>query len=208
VIALERYTNKMGRARSEEVITTMDSRHAVRAPALSADESAIIKALCAEGQAPATYLRAGTGFSTQKITRALHELEKRGEVTRVFNAFGLQTPWWWQRPVRGRADFIVPEIERGQIWDWGAPSRRLWVEVKSGYNEFGLPRVMVKAGENQQMDTVLPLHYFGTVLSLRGRGEVSPWSAGFVCRVHGECTDEMVRTDKTCALCGLLLNRL
>jgi hypothetical protein len=172
------------------------------------EELAVLAGVRAEGQAPVSYLRRSTGLDSRKIKRVLEGLEERGDVLRVFNAFGPQIPWWWRLAAPVGTDFAEPTIERGQIWDWGEPSNRLWVEVKAGRNQFGLPRVMVVAGENNQCDTVLPAHYFAKALHLRQRGVVSEWSSHFHCPIHGECSDEMVKTDKTCALCGSGLNRV
>jgi hypothetical protein len=158
---------------------------------------------CGEGVAPVGYLRS-SGLSTRDIRRALEDLEQRGLVRRYYNAHGPQTPWWWLLTSAAPAGFSAPELSKGQIWDW---DDRVWLEVKGGHNEFGLPRVMVKAGEHNQVDTVLPAHYFHTVLRERVRGPVTAYSASFSCAIHGECTEDMVTTKKTCRICGLMLRR-
>lgn len=156
--------------------------------------------------APPRYLRR-TGLALSTVRRALLALEDRGLVVRYFNPWGPQTPWWWQ-PALPVPNWYEPvEVKPGSVWDWGRTEDRLWVSAKRGVNEFGCPRVAVMSGEHNQVDTVLPAHYFATVLHERRRGPVTEWSAQFSCPLHGECSDEMVRTDKTCALCGSLLNR-
>ena len=177
---------------------------------LSTQQQAVLEALRSgsEGSAPASYLRSSTGLKPAAINRIFLELEARGLVQRYFNAHGPQTPWWWQVAAQAPKNYVPPKITPGEIWDWGRREDKTWLEVKTGTNEFGMIRVMVIAGEHNQVDTVIPPHYFGRQLHLRYRGEISEWSSHFLCPVHGLCTIEMVRTDKTCALCRTGLNRI
>ena len=175
---------------------------------LTDEEHSLICALRAEGQAPASHLRSEE-MTTRRAGRLLEALEERGAVTRVYNGHGRQErPWWWQVAYPKPADYTAPELRKGNIYDWGRPENRVWVELFAGRNQHGLPHVAVKAGENNAVHTVLPAHYFALpIFARRIRGTVTAFSARFSCPTHGECTEDMVRTDKCCSLCGTLLNR-
>jgi hypothetical protein len=152
------------------------------------------------------------GVSTSAaVSRDLQALEARGYAQRVYNAHGPQIPWWWRTVPPVPDDFQEPVIEPGQIWDESkvGGGSVVFLDVKAGRNKHGLVRVCVKAGEHSQLDTVLPAHVLDADWRLRTRRrEVTAWSAQFSCRVHGECTVDMVRTDKCCAICGQILDRL
>lgn len=174
---------------------------------LSAGQESIL-ALLREGGANEWRGLRDCGLRPAQIRDALDDLEARGLVTRMFNGNGPNEPWYFQVAWRRPEGFEEPVIEKGQVWDW---AEKVWLEVKAGRNAYGLPRVMVKAGLNNQHDTALPLHYFGKIVHLReaeGKGTYTEFSKGFLCPVHGVATEEMVRTDKCCAKCGTLLIRI
>lgn len=181
-----------------------------RLPELTDEHEAVLAELRRHGSAPPRYLRA-PGRDSARARRLLGDLERHGRVLRVFNAWGPQTPWWWQ-PAQPTppAGYALPDIQAGQIWDWGNPDRRVWLQVLAAPDEHALVKVSVRAGEHNHVTVPLAAHYFapGGGLWLRRRGDVTAFSAQFHCPVHGECTQDMVRTDKTCALCRSGLNRL
>jgi len=149
-----------------------------------------------------------SGLKPAEIRKALEDMEEWGLVTRCYNGNGPNEPWYWERAWRRPTNFEEPKLTKGQIWDW---SEKVWVEVKKGRNAHGHPRVMIKAGENNQFDTVLPLHYFGKILYLRRQpdaGDFTDWSRGFICPIHGVATVSMVRTDKLCSRCKTPLLRV
>lgn len=188
-------------------------------PNLTAAQKRVYKRLLAlRDIAPAKDLRGATRLSTPAIVAVLRVLEQYGLVVRYFNAHGPQEPWWWRavrippeddaskRLYTRSGELVLPE--KGQIYDYGRREDRVWLEVKGPPNQYGAVPVSVRAGEHNHVSCYLPLHFFHTVCYLRRRGEVTPWSAGFHCPVHGECTEDMVKTDKTCTLCGSMLNRV
>ncbi len=185
----------------------MNSRHA--GPALTGRQQAVLAALQSVDMAPARDLRGEAAVTSRDATSALEELERFGLAVRVFNAFGPQTPWWWRAVKAPRSPGPPASITPGSVWDWGEPSHsRTWLEVLEAPGEHGTVRVHVKAGEHNAVACFLPAWMFDAFIWPRSRGTVTAWSAGFHCPVHGECTEEMVRTDKRCALCGSLLNRV
>lgn len=82
-------------------------------------------------------------------------------------------------------------------------------ECSGEVNEYGCAVGYLKAGEHNARKAWVPLHLLSKYpwWSHRKRGVVTTWSAQFSCSIHGECSEDMVRTDKCCALCGTLLNR-
>jgi hypothetical protein len=192
----------MGRGQS-----TQQAVQAVTRGAVSETQEKILDIIKDEGMAPVSYMKS-TGLKPAALRKELEKLEAMGKVVRVFNAHGEQTPWWYQKARKAPAEFEMPELSKGQIWDWGDPQQRLWLEVLGGTNEYGLIRVSVKAGTHNSETIFLPPHYFDRILYPRRQGEVTGFSAGFACDCHGVCTDNMVKTDKCCALCMTPLNRI
>lgn len=154
-------------------------------------------------------LCSGIGRSTVRST--LVRLEEMGLVEREPNAHGPETPWWYVRLPQPADDFRpdMKLIVKDAIFDRGRTEDRTWIGLTGKLNEHGCAEAWLHAGTHNPRKTWVPLHLlqnFGWYV-LRRRGVVTAWSAQFSCETHGECTVEMVRTDKTCALCGSLLNR-
>jgi hypothetical protein len=175
------------------------------------DEVAVLAAIPYDG-AEAYSIRA-QGVSPQKRRHVLARLAYKGLVEIWPNGWGPETPEWWMRTSsvleRWEPSF---EIERGMLFDRYEANFRpvVFVELSGEVNEFGCARGTLKAGTNNAR--VVWIHRYhlesGAVWVRRMRGEVTAWSAKFACEVHGECSEDMVTTKKTCSLCGTLLLRL
>jgi hypothetical protein len=152
------------------------------------------------------------GLSSQAMIRLLQGLERKGYVERYPNGHGPDQPWWWTR-LPELPERFEPKVEivRGKIFDRYEPNGRpvVYIELMGDVNEHGCARAILKAGDNNSRETWVPPHLlecFG-YWHARRHQEVTPWSAQFSCPIHGECSDVMVTTAKTCALCGSILNR-
>jgi hypothetical protein len=178
----------------------------VKRASLTERQKKILEVLHEEGMGPVTYLKS-TGLTPAIIRKELQKLEEMGKITKVYNPDGPQTPWWYQKARKEPENYEIPELTKGQIWDWGEPSERLWVEVLDGTNEYGMVKVGIRAGEHNTERTVLPRYYFARILYPRRQSEITDYSSQFSCPCHGTCNDAMIRTDKRCALCMTLLIR-
>jgi hypothetical protein len=180
------------------------------ASALSEQEQKLLQAI-PRGGMDARGLRV-PDLKPQQKSRLLAGLERKGLVERYPNGHGPEQPWWWTRlPLPEEGFESTVEIVRGKIFDRSESNGRpvVYIELMGDVNEFGCARAILKAGDNNSRETWVPPHLlerYGYWYARR-RGEVTAWSAQFSCPIHGECSDDMVRTDKTCAMCGSLLNR-
>ena len=152
------------------------------------------------------------GLATRSRAAALSHLEKRGLVEREPNPWGPETPWWWCR-LPAAPDGFTPgfDIEKGMIFDRYEPNNRprTFIELTGKINEFGCAEAYLRAGEHGQRTTWVPRHLLEDFLywTLRGPRNVTAWSSKFSCPIHGECSEEMVTTKKTCSLCDTGLIR-
>lgn len=155
------------------------------------------------------YRRAGVARTT--AAKALEKLEQKGLVERSPNPWGPETPWWFEKlpPAPAETPEEKPLIVKDAIYDRGPTSDKTWLLLNGKLNEFGCAEGLLHVGEHRPRRTWVPLHLLNNYpwYTLRRRGEVTVWSSQFSCAVHGECTEEMVTTAKTCALCGTLLTR-
>jgi hypothetical protein len=147
----------------------------------------------------------------QAKSKVLAGLEAKGLVERYPNGWGPEQPWWWTRLPDAPAGFaFAGEVNRGDIYDrYDSNGSVVYIELMGDLNEYGCARAILKAGANNSRQTWIPLHILNLHLyySKRRRGTVTTWSAQFACPTHGECTEEMVTTKKTCTLCGDMLIR-
>ena len=154
------------------------------------------------------------GLIPRKRTTLLFRLEEMGLVGRYANAHGPQEPWWWQRLPKPPAEpGSTPLTAKGTIYDGYDPNGRpaVWFECDGTVNEWGCAGGYIKAGSHNTFRTWIPLHLLNRPrwwYLRHTRSEVTAWSAGFHCPIHGTCTDAMIKTDKTCALCGQMLLRV
>jgi hypothetical protein len=174
-------------------------------PEISEFEAEVLDALKGLGEAPVSYMR--RLGSSRKLTSTMIELENKGLVQRIFNAYGPQTPWWWRRlPQTPPEHPEIPDPCRGEIFDV-VYEEQVYLEVMGRRNEYGLFNVSVRAGEHNSVTIWVPKWFLAAGCEKRRRGTVTAWSAQFFCPVHGECSEEMVTTKKTCSICGSMLNR-
>lgn len=183
----------------------------VREMELSEREQQVYDAI-PQGGGAITYFRV-PGLTSRQLRATLEKLEQKGVVEREPNGYGPETPWWWIRlplpPETPTKDAPTSEqVVRGAIYD-RVNTDMVWLELTGEINEHGCAVARLKAGENNTRTGWVPLHLlcwpkWGKRSS---RGEVTDYSAQFSCPVHGECTDGMVTTKKTCALCGTGLIR-
>jgi hypothetical protein len=178
-------------------------------PPLSDEEKAVLLAI-PRGGSEAVSIRV-EGVSPQKRSRILTTLEKRGLVEKTPNPWGPETPWWWARVAAAPMGWEpTMTVEAGMIFDRYELSGRpmTFVELLGRTNEYGCEEVMLRAGTHNSRITWLSRYALEDIdyWIRRIRGPVTEYSRRFSCPVHGECTEEMVTTKKTCSLCetGLL----
>lgn len=179
---------------------------------LNEAQRAVLAALREEGSAPASYLRPA-GLRPAAVRKALEELEALGVIERISNAYGAETPYWWQPLPHRPEGFTIPADEPiavGQFYDRKGEDQ-VWFEVTADPDENEMVRVALCAGPHRRSihvpawTVVGPRSLWWRRVAARN---ITAFSSQFACPVHGECSEEMVRTDKTCALCRTGLIRL
>lgn len=190
--------------------TAPASTKAVKAAEM-ADRERLVLEQVPNGGGTSDYVRL-EGVSRRQVNYALEKLAEQGLVERTPNGHGPETPWWWTRLPQAPEDFdpSTVEIARGDIYDRArGPESLVFIELTGKLNEHGCAIASLKAGDNNPRRVYVPLHLLGRqgFWYKRRRGPVTGYSRQFSCPTHGECTDEMVTTKKTCAFCGQILNR-
>lgn len=177
--------------------------------ALTENEQKILDAIPAGGYSVSVIAR-GAGVTRSAATKTLKQLEEKGRVERTPNPWGPETPAWWTKlPAAPAEGFEAPTVEKDAIYDRGRVEDRIWILLTGKTNEHGCAEAWLHSGEHNPRLTWVPLHLIGRYpwYMRRRRGEKTAWSVQFSCPVHGECTDDMVSTAKTCTFCGEMLVR-
>jgi hypothetical protein len=180
-----------------------------KTPSVIAERERLVREQLPKGGGTANYVRID-GVTSRQVNASLQKLEKQGLVERYPNGNGPETPWWWTRLPLAPDEFgpSTVTIARGDIYDRSGTDL-VFIELTGKLNEHGCAIASLKAGDNNARQVFVPLHLLDRegFWYKRRRGPVTDYSSRFSCPTHGECTDDMVTTKKTCALCGQILNR-